>query len=117
MNSTRQPDDIDITLMAVLQERGRTKSNALAETTGLSLPAVTEEDRQPVLQQNQHREDDHDRAEADQGCGADGDVEQALAESVSRPGGGRAHVARPVCEFHADDVKDLRSGCGAGRGG
>ena len=42
MNSTRQPDDIDITLMAVLQERGRTKSNALAETTGLSLPAVTE---------------------------------------------------------------------------
>ena len=42
MNSPRPLDDIDIALMEVLQESGRTKRNELAETTGLSVPAVSE---------------------------------------------------------------------------
>lgn len=42
MNSQRPLDDIDIALLEVLQDSGRTKRNELAETTGLSLPAVSE---------------------------------------------------------------------------
>lgn len=42
MNSSRPLDDIDVKLLEVLQERGRTKSNMLAEITGLSVPAVSE---------------------------------------------------------------------------
>lgn len=42
MNSARALDSIDIKLLEVLQERGRTKRNELAELTGLSLPAVSE---------------------------------------------------------------------------
>ncbi len=42
MNSPRPLDDIDIALMEVLQESGRTKRNELAETTGLSVPAASE---------------------------------------------------------------------------
>lgn len=42
MNSPRPLDEIDITLMEVLQERGRTKRGDLAQTTGLSVPAVSE---------------------------------------------------------------------------
>jgi Lrp/AsnC family leucine-responsive transcriptional regulator len=42
MHSPRPLDDIDIKLLEVLQERGRTKSNVLAEITGLSVPAVSE---------------------------------------------------------------------------
>lgn len=35
-------DDIDLTLLATLQEQGRTKRNELAEEVHLSLPAVSE---------------------------------------------------------------------------
>jgi Lrp/AsnC family leucine-responsive transcriptional regulator len=42
MNSQRPLDEIDIALMDALQESGRTKRNELAETTGLSVPAVSE---------------------------------------------------------------------------
>lgn len=42
MNTPRPLDDIDIKLLEELQVRGRTKSNVLAEITGLSLPAVSE---------------------------------------------------------------------------
>ena len=42
MHSPRPLDDIDIALMEALQVKGRTKRNALAEATGLSVPAVSE---------------------------------------------------------------------------
>ncbi len=42
MNLQRPLDDIDMTLLEVLQEQGRTKRNELAESTGLSVPAVSE---------------------------------------------------------------------------
>jgi Lrp/AsnC family leucine-responsive transcriptional regulator len=35
-------DDIDATLMEVLQKKGRTRRNDLAEAVGLSLPSVSE---------------------------------------------------------------------------
>jgi Lrp/AsnC family transcriptional regulator, leucine-responsive regulatory protein len=35
-------DDIDITILDILQQRGRTKRNDLAEAVGLSLPAVSD---------------------------------------------------------------------------
>ena len=42
MNSHRELDQIDMKLIDVLQENGRTRRNALAEMTGLSIPAVSE---------------------------------------------------------------------------
>ena len=48
MHSPRPLDDIDIALMETLQVKGRTKRNALAEATGLSVPAVSERLRKLV---------------------------------------------------------------------
>ena len=50
-------DRIDITILSILQERGRTKRNELAETVHLSIPAVSErlrklEDRGVVMSYN-----------------------------------------------------------------
>ena len=42
MDTPRPLDHIDLTLLEVLQEQGRTKRNTLAEKTGLSVPAVSE---------------------------------------------------------------------------
>ena len=42
MHSPRPLDDIDVALMDALQKQGRTKRSALAEATGLSVPAVSE---------------------------------------------------------------------------
>jgi len=42
MNTPRPLDEIDIALMEELQTSGRTKRNTLAESTGLSVPAVSE---------------------------------------------------------------------------
>jgi len=42
MNSPRPLDEIDVTLIDILQVQGRTKRNQLAEITGLSVPAVSE---------------------------------------------------------------------------
>jgi Lrp/AsnC family transcriptional regulator, leucine-responsive regulatory protein len=38
----QMPDSIDIQILSVLQMRGRTRRNELAEKVGLSLPAVSE---------------------------------------------------------------------------
>lgn len=35
-------DDIDLTILEILQKRGRTRRNEIAEIVGLSLPAVSE---------------------------------------------------------------------------
>ncbi|HTR80713.1 MAG TPA: winged helix-turn-helix transcriptional regulator, partial [Bacteroidota bacterium] len=35
-------DDIDITILELLQKEGRTRRNELAELVGLSLPAASE---------------------------------------------------------------------------
>jgi Lrp/AsnC family transcriptional regulator, leucine-responsive regulatory protein len=42
MNTHRELDEIDIKLIDVLQVNGRMRRNALAEVTGLSVPAVSE---------------------------------------------------------------------------
>lgn len=42
MMTPRPLDDTDHTFLKVLQDRGRTKRNELAEITGLSIPAVSE---------------------------------------------------------------------------
>lgn len=42
MHSQRPLDDIDIAILDVLQDQGRTRRNALAEKTGLSVPAISD---------------------------------------------------------------------------
>jgi Lrp/AsnC family leucine-responsive transcriptional regulator len=42
MHSPRPLDDIDIAILDVLQDQGRTRRNALAELTGLSVPAISD---------------------------------------------------------------------------
>lgn len=42
MSAPRPLDDVDRKLLDVLQEQGRTRRNALAEMTGLSIPAISD---------------------------------------------------------------------------
>jgi Lrp/AsnC family leucine-responsive transcriptional regulator len=42
MNSLHQLDDIDITLIEILQKNGRTRRNDLAQAVDLSIPSVSE---------------------------------------------------------------------------
>ncbi|MCK9409125.1 MAG: Lrp/AsnC family transcriptional regulator [Bacteriovoracaceae bacterium] len=42
MNSLHQLDDIDITLLDILQKNGRTRRNDLAQAVDLSIPSVSE---------------------------------------------------------------------------
>ncbi len=42
MNSLNHLDDIDITLLEILQKNGRTRRNDLAQAVGLSIPSVSE---------------------------------------------------------------------------
>jgi Lrp/AsnC family leucine-responsive transcriptional regulator len=42
MNSLHQLDDIDITLLEILQKNGRTRRNDLAQAVDLSIPSVSE---------------------------------------------------------------------------
>ena len=39
---SHEPDEIDLTLLEILQKNGRTRRNELAEAVGLSLPSVSE---------------------------------------------------------------------------
>jgi len=42
MNSLHHLDEIDVTLLDILQKNGRTRRNDLAQTVGLSIPSVSE---------------------------------------------------------------------------
>lgn len=42
MNSLHQLDDIDITILDILQKNGRTRRNDLAQVVNLSIPSVSE---------------------------------------------------------------------------
>lgn len=42
MNSLHQLDDIDITILDILQKNGRTRRNDLAQAVDLSIPSVSE---------------------------------------------------------------------------
>jgi Lrp/AsnC family leucine-responsive transcriptional regulator len=42
VNSLNHLDDIDITLLEILQKNGRTRRNDLAQAVGLSIPSVSE---------------------------------------------------------------------------
>ncbi len=42
MNSLHQLDDIDVSLLDILQKNGRTRRNDLAQVVGLSIPSVSE---------------------------------------------------------------------------
>jgi len=42
MNTLKNMDKVDLTIIKALQESGRTKRKVIAEKTGLSLPAISE---------------------------------------------------------------------------
>ncbi len=42
VNSLQHLDEIDVTLLEILQKNGRTRRNDLAQTVGLSIPSVSE---------------------------------------------------------------------------
>ena len=50
MNSLHQLDDIDITIIDILQKNGRTRRNDLAQVVELSIPSVSE--RMKKLEEN-----------------------------------------------------------------
>ncbi|MFA5833021.1 MAG: Lrp/AsnC family transcriptional regulator [Bacteroidota bacterium] len=50
MNSLHQLDDIDITILDILQKNGRTRRNDLAQAVELSIPSVSE--RMKKLEEN-----------------------------------------------------------------